>query len=267
MRSLGTVFRDMFQGLVQSRYVAYRLARKDIKDSYAASALGLLWDLLDPLILSGIFYFLMRERLISTEGLGMPASLFVVYGMMLYQTYTDSLVLSTELMSRSKNLLAHLKIPPEALIMSVTYRVLFNSAFRILVMLFFSLVAGDFSLPGFLKFVALYPLIIFWGMAPGILLAPFHAIYNDVGRAVRVTVLPLRFLAPVIYAIPAGGLFEKLQVINPVTMILVNLRSVAVNNVFVDFPMTVIHFGVLVVVGLVGWFIFHISVPILAERS
>lgn len=264
---VGAVLRDMIRGLADSHYVAYRLARKEIKESYSASAVGIFWDLLDPLILAGIFYYLMRTSLISTDGLGMPASVFVVYGMMLYQTYTESLVLSVELMKRSKNLLAHLKIPPEALVVSVAYRVAFNSLFRIAVMLFFSLVAGAFSPIGFLKFLLLFPLVIFWGMVPGILLAPFNVVYNDVGRVIRIIVLPLRFLAPVIYAIPPETMLGKLQVINPVTMILDNMRLLAVSNTTVELTTTMIHFVILLILGLFGWFLFHISVPILAERS
>ena len=120
-KHLGDVVRDMARGIVGARYVAYRLARKDIKDAYATSAFGVVWDLLDPLVLASIFYFLMRASIISTDDLGMPASVFVVYGMMLYQTYAESVTLSVEILNRSKNLMAHLKIPPEALILSVFY--------------------------------------------------------------------------------------------------------------------------------------------------
>ena len=192
---VGEVVRSMVSGVLKSRYVAYRLVLKDIKESYSGSVLGFVWDLLDPLILAGIFYYLMQTRLISAEGLGMPASVFVVYGMMLYQTYTESITLSMDLMNRSKNLLNHLNIAPEALVISVAYRVGFNSLFRIGVMLVFSIMAGVFSPIGFLKFIVLFPLMIIWGMAPGLLLAPFNTIYKDVGRIVRLIIVPLRFLA------------------------------------------------------------------------
>lgn len=266
-KNLSTVVREMIHGALGARYVAYRLARRDIKDSYANSALGFIWDLLDPFILAGIFYYLMQTRLISTDGLNMPASVFVVYGIMLYSTYSESLILSVGLLTSSKNLLAHLRVSPEALIASVAYRVAFNSIFRIAVMLLFSIVAGVFSPIGFLKFLLLFPLVIFWGMAPGIFLSPFNVIYSDIGRFVRLTILPLRFLAPVIYAIPVQSTLGQLQVINPVSMILNNLRSLAVNNTLTDLPTTAIHLIALIVMGIIGWFIFHISVPILAERS
>ena len=46
------------------------------------------------------------------------------------------------------------------------------------------------------------PLIILAGMSFGFFLAPFHAIYSDVGRVVRIVLNPLRYLSPVIFAFP-----------------------------------------------------------------
>lgn len=267
VRDVGSVLREMAQGMRSSRYIAYRLVRRDIKNDYATSAFGMLWDLLDPLVLASIFYLLMRTRIIPSDDLGMPPSVFVVYGMMLYQTFSDSVLLSVNVMTRSRNLLTHLKLPPEALILSVLYRVGFNSAFRIVIMLGFSLLAASFSPVGFAKFLVLFPILILAGMALGIFLAPFNVIYSDVGRLVRIVLVPLRFLSPVIYAIPAASLLGRLQFLNPFTLLLNNLRSLATNNMTTDLLPTAVHLTVLLVVGLAGWFIFHISIPVLAERT
>lgn len=251
----------------RSRYIAYRLVRRDITNTHATSALGLVWDLIDPLVLASVFYVLMRSRIIPAEGLGMPPSVFVVYGTMLYQTFSESLVLSVNILNRSRNLLTHLKLPPEALILSVLYRVGFNSVFRIVIMLGFSLLAGSLSPIGFVTFLMLFPILILAGMALGILLAPFNLIYSDVGRLVSVSLVPLRFLSPVMYAIPSASPLGRLQILNPLTMLLNNLRSLATSNTISDLPLTLVHLGILAVVGLAGWFLFHVSVPILAERA
>ena len=124
VRNFRSVLREMAQGMRGSRYIAYRLVRSDIKNSYATSVFGMVWDLIDPLVLASIFYLLMRARIISSEGLGMPPSVFVVYGMMLYQTFSESVLLSVNVMTRSRNLLTHLKLPPEALILSVLFKII-----------------------------------------------------------------------------------------------------------------------------------------------
>jgi len=266
-RHFGAVVREMARGLGRSRYVAYRLARKDIKTAYATAMLGVVWDLLDPLVLATIFYLLMKQRVINGGEMGMPASVFVVYGMMLYQTFCDALMQGLDVMGRSKNLLSHLKLPPEALILSVLYRAGFNSIFRLIVMLSFSLFPGAFSLIGFAKFLAAFPTIILAGVAVGIFLAPFNVIYSDVGRFVRLILVPLRYLSPVLYTFSATSPLGRAQSLNSIGMILDNLRLLATSNACHNLALTAGHCAGFLVIGLIGWFIFHLSIPILAERA
>ena len=92
-------------------------------------------------------------------------------------------------------------------------------------MLGFSLLGASFSLVGFATFLVLFPLLILAGMSLGILLAPFNVIYSDVGRFVGIAIVPLRFLSPVVYAIPPDSQLGRLQILNPLTMLLTSLRS------------------------------------------
>ena len=120
-----------------------------------------------------------------------------------------------------------------------------------------------FSLLGFVKFLALYPVVILAGMSIGVLLAPFHMVYSDIGRAVRTILLPLRYATPVLYQIPIGWLLA----INPIALILSNLRSLATTDTFASPIEFAVRAALFAVVFLVGWFVFHVSVPVLAERA
>jgi len=262
----------MFTALPHARYLAYRLFIKDLRAEYSRTAFGVLWDFLDPLILGGVFYLLMQFRVIDPGELTIPYALFVIYGLLIYQTFAEGITLSLDVMRRSGAMLTHVKVSPEALLLSVLYRLCFNSLFRIAAMLVFSLAlipaaraAGlqAFSPIGFLKFLALYPVIILAGMSVGVLLAPFHVVYSDIGRAVRTILLPLRYATPVLYQIPIGWLLA----INPIALVLSNLRSLATTDTFVspvEFAMRTAAFAVLF---MAGWFVFHVSVPVLAERA
>lgn len=262
-RAWSAVLRDMASGMRHGRYTAYRLALKDVKGAYAKSVFGLLWDLADPLMFGAIFYFLMLAGVISPGKLSVPYPLYVTYGMLLYLTITESWLASLRLFQNSRALMAQVKIPPEALILSVFFRAAFNSSFRILVLAVFSITMGAFSPLGFAKFLACYPLLILAGMALGLFLAPFNAVYNDVERVVRLIILPLRFASPVFFAFGS----KKLILINPVAVLLTNLRDVATANTFYDFPALCAWSAALAMLFLFGWFIFHLSVPVLAERA
>ena len=62
-------------------------------------------------------------------------------------------------------------------------------------------------------------------------------------------------------------MFTVLNVVNPVAIILVNLRSLATSNEASNLPILAAQATLLAAVFLAGWFIFHISVPVLAERA
>ncbi|MCA9438927.1 MAG: hypothetical protein KC978_24290, partial [Candidatus Omnitrophica bacterium] len=202
---------------------------------------------------------------------------------LLYETFSESILLSLNVIQRSKNILTHLKVPPEALILSVVFRVLFNSIFRIAIMLIFSLVlystaaeAGQssFSPLGFLGFLLFFPAMILAGLSIGVFLAPFNIIYSDVGRFVKVTLIPLRYATPVFYAIPTHSDSPVLQTVlnlihdfNPIAYLLVNLRSLATWGTMTDVPATGICVGLFFILFLIGWLIFHLAIPVLADRA
>ena len=264
---LKDVLRAMLRGAMTGRYAAYRLAAKDIKTEYTRSGFGFLWDFLDPLVLGAVFYFLSQAKILAPGEMRVPYAVFVIYGVLLFQTFADATLFPLNVIRQSKRMLTQLRVTPESLIMSVVYRVLFNSAFRVAVMLVFSVALSAFSPAGFAKFLLLFPGVILAGLSVGVLLAPFNTIYNDVGRVVRIALVPLRFAAPVMYAAPAAPPFSTLFAWNPLTVLISDLRSLATENLFEDpagFFLRVAAFGALF---LVGWFVFHLSIPVLAEQA
>lgn len=335
-----TVLREMVRGVLGGRYAGYRLFMKDLKSEYSKSMFGLLWDFVDPLILATIFYLLMRANVFRSGEIRMPYSMFIIYGVLCYQTFMESVIMPLDLIGRSKVMLTHLKLSPESLLISVFYRICFNSIFRLTIILLFTLLASDLFMParateappgaapvqeaaspgeqpmpeesaiaqndaastpspspapqmgalatrnaveaggaaaeaprlaftilGFAKFLLCYPIMIFSGMAIGVFLAPFHVLYNDVGRVTRIILTPLRYVSPVLYALPATPLFLLIDRVNPLASFLNNLRSLAAENYFVD-PLGMVAFtGIFAGLSLVGWFIFHVSIPVLADRA
>ena len=272
----GHVLPAMWRGLVQSRYMAFRLLMRDLKSDYSRSLLGMVWDLIDPLVLGFIFYCLMQTRVITPGPTGIPYPVFIIYGLLLYATFMESVMKMIQVVHNSKGLLAQLKLPPEAMILAVILRILFNSVFRICAMLFFSILLSlgelepglrAFSLPGFIKFLALYPSIILAGASIGLLLAPLNALFSDVGTAVRIALGPYRYLAPVLWPLPATGAWYYANLISPVSPILSDLRLLATHDMMQESTGFFVRCGLYAAVFLAGWFILHVSLPVLAERA
>ena len=110
---------------------------KTSSPDYAKSQFGMIWDLVDPLVLGFIFY--------SSCG---PGSLPRRHGHALphlHHLRTAHVCHFVEVRHADGDVGARLQIPadpvetaPEALILSVLFRIGFNCFFRLLVMLFFS---------------------------------------------------------------------------------------------------------------------------------
>jgi len=266
VKDLKNVFRSMFSGLIKGRYLAYRLFIKDIKADYSQSKFGALWDFLEPIVLAFIFIMLRRGNVISSGDILIPYSVFIIYGLLSWQTFAESVKLPLSVLQSSKTLLNQVKIPPESLLVSVFLKVAFNAAFRIVVMLVLSFFMNALSWLGFALFLLLFPAIILVGMAAGLLLSPFNVIYNDVGKLVNVTLRPLMYASPVLWAVSPISILGVFNAYNPIGIVISNLRSLATQGIFVDLAPFVITTGVSLLVFCFSWFIFHLSIPILSHK-
>lgn len=273
-----TVLREMVRGLAESRYIAWRLFVKDLRSEYSKSVLGVVWDFVDPLVLALIFWALWLIGIINVHNLPIPYPLFIVYGFLLYQTFAEAVLQPMFIQERSRALMAHVKLRPESMILAVIYRLLFNHAIRVVIMLGFTLVllrpawiggapdGPSFSLSGFLLFIGCSPLLMLAGMSIGLLLAPFHMIYGDVGRGAQIILNPLRYASPVMYQIPNLTWQWWLMTLNPIAAILDSLRSLATLNHFTWLPQMWTWVAIQAVVFLFAWFVYHLAVPVVGQR-
>lgn len=282
-RRIGQILSEMVQGVGRSKYIAYRLVVKDVRVEHSHSRLGFFWDFADPFVLGFIFYVLMNIGIVRPGIPSIPLPVFLIYGVLLYETFSESLLLSLNSIRRSKSILTHLKVPPEAIILSTVFRVLFNSTFRISIMLAFSVAlhvvkdnssTSSLSPGGFVMFLLLYPTIILMGVSLGTLLAPFNVVYSDVGRLVKLALVPLRYATPVFYTIPQKSDSAVLQFFlsmvnnyNPLTYVLVNLRSLATSGT-ISYPLeTMVVLIMSAILFMVAWFIFHLTLPVLGDKA
>ncbi|OPZ08045.1 MAG: ABC-2 type transporter [candidate division BRC1 bacterium ADurb.BinA292] len=260
------VWTEMIRGIIHSRYLAYRLFLKDLRAEYSRLKFSLVWDFLEPLMLALVFIALMHSGVVSDRGIEMPPAVFITFGVLMWMTFSEAVTMPLGVVGKSRHLVTQTSIVPEALILSVVWRVAFNSIFRIAILAIVAAALGSLSPVGFLKFLLLFPAIVLLGLALGILLAPFNTIYNDIGRFVNILLRPLMYASPVLYARSMHPLLDTFNACSPVSIVLVNLRSLATRNVLEQPGLLASCVG-MSLLFLVGWFIFHVSIPVVAERA
>ena len=259
--------RAMLKGVQEEWHPAARLANRTFALRFRNSRFGLFWEFADPLVLAAIFILLNEYRGISVRADGTPYPLFVITGLMMWQSFTDGLTTCDRAFSSQKSLLSALKLAPELIVLSNLYTVMFSTALRLLiaaaVIIFF---CGLNS--GLLAFLGISLCLTLLGCGLGFILAPFSTIIGDVRFFVRIVTRLGMFLSSVIFPLPKGTLlFDILRTLNPAAVLIENARSFAVSGVALDSLLFLATY-LLTSIGifLVGWYVVHVTLPIVGDQ-
>ncbi len=217
---------SILTGIYLGRTLAFRLFVRDIKSEFKATALGQIWNFMDPIVYSVIFIILSNGQIISTDSIEIPYPVYVVVGMMLFQTFSQALLYPFGIFQRSKPLLQEVNIPIESLWMSLLLRQGFDSIFRIAVMLILLGFYGLVSLKGIALFLIVIPITILSGVSIGLLFAPLNGIYDDFSKLAHILMRPLMFITPTFFkdydSLPIISTFNYY---NPLAICMESMRS------------------------------------------
>lgn len=267
MRRPLQLFTLMGRDLLASRELAFQLLKRDISAQYRQSFLGIAWAIIPPIIAAVGFTLAANSKVINIGATDLPYPAYVMFSTALWQTFVEAMTIQLQLITQAKMMLARIRFPHEALILAGVGQVLFNLAFKLLLivaMFFWFQIPVTWSVV--LAPVALVHLICL-GTFIGVLLAPLSALYQDFTKALTVSTGLWLFLTPVVYPIPSGtGVFGTIVKLNPVTPLLVTTRELATTGIISN-PSGFWIASVVAIAGLlIAWLIYRLAMPYVIER-
>lgn len=260
------LIQETLSDLFNSHFLAYQFAKRDISSQYRQSYLGIIWLFVTPIASAAVWIFLDGSGTLNIPDTGLPYPVYVFSGTLIWSIILESINSPTTSTNGSRNILSKINFPKEALILSGTYKLLFNSAVKIILLFVFIFVFGV----GFHWSLLWFPLVllaaVMVGTAIGLFLTPIGLLYTDVSRLVTMAFSLIMYLTPVVYAIPKSGLMKTVMSYNPFTPLVTTIRAVVVGQEpeFLNYFLGLTAFGfVLLIVSLV---IYRISIPVIIER-
>src|ERR1051326_8604245 len=130
LRHPARLAREMWRDLAGSRELAWRLFIRDTSAIYRQSFLGYLWAFLPPIATTLTFTFLNSQSILNIGATPIPYAAFVMIGTLLWQTFLDALNSPLRAVNASRAMLTKVNFPREALILSGTADVVFNTVVR-----------------------------------------------------------------------------------------------------------------------------------------
>lgn len=259
--------RESLSDIWKSRFLSRQLTERDIKAQYRQSYFGIVWAFIAPLLTAGVWIFLNMSGTIRISDTGIPYPVYVFSGTLIWSIINESINAPSISTNSARGLLSKINFPKEALVISGIYKLLFNSAIKIILLVVIVFLFGI----GFHWSLLLLPFAIFgallFGTTLGLFITPIGMLYKDVSRFVTMGLSFMMFITPVLYTIPDEGLLKTVMELNPLTPMVLTSRDMITGSPpeYLGYYLGVI--GLCVPLFLLGLVTYRISIPIIVERS
>jgi lipopolysaccharide transport system permease protein len=237
------------------REILLILVLRDLQARSRQAYLGYVWLLVQPLLMTGAFSFLVQRVLGRGDQGEVPYPLFLLAGLISWQFFANSLVDSSESLVKNVDLVRQVYFPREILAIYPIFARLVDVAVGCLALAAFMIYFRTPPSP----FIWLAPFIVIeimvFAAAFGLLLSAANVAWRDVSRGLPLILFLLLYAVPVLYppeAVPAQ--LQWLVQLNPLAHLVDGFRASVIGTHQPDLT-------ALGIVGLIG-----IAALVLAQR-
>ena len=249
-----------------SRFLAKQLAIRDISAQYRQSYFGIIWAFITPITTAFVWVFLNMTGTIRLTDTGIAYPVYAFAGTLIWSILTEAINSPMSSTKSARGILSKINFPKEALLVSGIYKLLFNSAIKVLLLFVF---LGIFGV-GFHSSLLLFPFaflgVILFGTTIGLFITPIGMLYNDIAKIISMGLGFMMYITPVVYAKPKEGMMKTLMELNTLTPLILTTRDLVVGLT----PEYLTYYFVILIVCIpllfLGLVFYRISIPIIVER-
>jgi ABC-type polysaccharide/polyol phosphate export permease len=181
-------------------YLFSQLVRRELRQKYKGSALGVLWYLVNPLALLAVYGVMLGPILKAVHYHHYP--IFILAGLLVWLFFSQSLTAAATSLVEQSALIAKVRFPREAIPAAVVAVQLVPFGAMLIVLVPVALIVGTTSwalllLP--VLILCLFALTL--GLA--LIVATMHAYYRDVQPILAAALLPWFFISGVLFRLQA----------------------------------------------------------------
>lgn len=179
------------------------LVRREVRQRYKASAIGLLWTLINPIVLVVAYWFIFR--FVFPAGSNDPYALFLFVGLAVWAVFMGGAQSAASSIVSNANLITRVRFPRQIVPLSAIAGQWFTAGAMFAIAIPLCLWAGHGS-P--VTWLSIPPLLILLGMLTigfGLLLAAVNVYFRDVEHILAAIALPWFFLTPILYNFDSLG--------------------------------------------------------------
>ncbi|HEY5317452.1 MAG TPA: ABC transporter permease [Solirubrobacteraceae bacterium] len=220
--------------MLSYRYLFSQLVRRELRQKYKGSALGVLWYLVNPLVLMGA-YTLMFGFVLNVQGASRPRPypIFLMIGIVVWTFFAQSLLSAAPSLIEQGGLVRKARFPREVIpgsavmVQLITFAAVLVLLTPITVALCGTLTPALFLLP------LLVVLLFAFTLGCALIVAVLHAYFRDIAPIIAAALLPWFFITPIFFVASTLAPVERhpflgtlLDWVNPIAPFMLAIRSV-----------------------------------------
>ena len=266
-QGITSIFSVMLIEIVESRELTWRLFLRDFRVKYRQSVLGIMWVFLVPLMTVGMFVIMTRSGVFSIRDVGIPYPLYAVIGLSIWSIFTVGLTACTNSLINAGSMIVKINFPKVSLILAASGQGVVEFLIRFFLILLMCLYYKIF--PNWLNMlcsiIMLLPMLLLT-IGSGFVLALAAGVFRDVVNVLGVLLAAIMLLTPVLYPLSPHTMLSEVNRWNPLNYLVNVPRDLLVKGYIDNIIPFVLSSLFSIVVFYIGWRIFYLAQPKIAER-
>jgi homopolymeric O-antigen transport system permease protein len=217
--------------MLRYRFLFEQLVRRELRQKYKGSALGVAWYVINPLVLMGAYWLMFGKLLPGVSEPDYP--LFLMVGLLVWLFFAQSLTGAAGSLIMHASLVSRIRFPRETIPASVVTVQLVTFAILLAVLAPIEIAVRGTLEPALLLLPLLVVALYAFVLGLSLVVAVLNAYYRDVAPILGAVLLPWFFLTPIFFdphKLPglsdAGWAGDLLQWANPVAPFVTGVRDV-----------------------------------------
>ena len=223
----------MFNGFWHYRYLLWNLVSRDFKLKYRRSVLGVLWSVLNPLLMC-LVYWAVFSSLMDMRGSGIDNfPVFLMCGQLLFNFFNEATSSSMSSVLSAAPLLKKVYIPKYMFPLEKCLFACVNLLFSMVAVLIVMAFSGVWPTATFFLFPFVVLLCLVFAIGMGLLLSSLTVFFRDIMHLYGVVLTAWMYATPIIYPLDLAnlpGIIVAVMQFNPMYYFVTMLRDVLLYN-------------------------------------
>lgn len=210
------------------RFLFEELVKRDFKQKYKRTVLGMVWSILSPLLMLGVM------ATIFTQLLGRNTPHYVIYlfsGLIIFNYYTESTNEGMNALMSNASIFSKINVPKYLFLLSKNISALVN--FGIILIIYFAFVWFDGIVFSWKFLTLVYPImcLIIINLGIGLVLSAFFIFFRDIQYIYRLFTQIVMYGSAIFYSI--DGMSIEMQMVfycNPIFVCIKYFRCVVLED-------------------------------------